>query len=76
MIGSEQLHLLAGDFDTVIVDRHPQGRNAYNVLDVTQKLWYAPKIAHVVKVETERGSSMYAATAFPDRVEGNEVTVP
>jgi len=76
VVGTEHLHLPAGDFDTVIVERRLQGRNAYNVLDVTQKLWYAPKIAHVVKVVTERGSSMYAASAFPDHVEATEVTVP
>jgi adenylate cyclase len=76
VVGTEHLHLPAGDFDTVIVERRLQGRNAYNVLDVTQKLWYAPKIAHVVKIVTERGSSMYAASAFPDHVEATEVTVP
>jgi adenylate cyclase len=76
VVGTEHLHLPAGDFDTVIVERRVQGRNAYNVLDVTQKLWYAPKIAHVVKIVTESGSSMYAASAFPDRLEATEVTVP
>jgi adenylate cyclase len=76
VVGTEHLHLQAGDFDTVIVERHLQGRNAYNVLDVTQKLWYAPKIALVVKFVTERGSSMYAGTTFPDHVEATEVTVP
>ncbi len=35
-----------------------------------------PKIAHVVKIVTERGSSMCAATAFPDRLEATKVTVP
>jgi len=76
VVGTEHLHLPAGDFDTVIVERRLQGRNAYNVLDVTQKLWYAPKIAHVVKIVTDRGSSMYAGSAFPDHVEATEVTVP
>jgi class 3 adenylate cyclase len=76
VVGTENLHLAAGDFDTVIVERRLQGRNAYNALDVTQKFWYAPKIAHVVKIVTERGTSMYTASAFPDHVEATEVTVP
>jgi len=76
VVGTERLNLPAGDFDTVIVERRLQRRNAYNVLDVTQKLWYAPKIAHVVKIVTEHANSMYAASAFPDRVEATEVTVP
>lgn len=76
VIGAEHLHLQAGDFDTVIVERHLQGRSAYEFLDVTQKIWYAPKIAHLVKIVTERSSSMYPGSAFPDRLEATEVTVP
>ena len=76
VVGTEHLHLPAGDFDTVVVERQLQGGNAYNFLDVTQKIWYAPKIAHVVKIVTERSNSMHAASAFPDRVEATEVTVP
>ena len=59
----------------MVVERHLQDGNAYNFLDVTQKIWYAPKIAHVVEIVTERSNSMYAASAFPDRVEATEVTV-
>jgi hypothetical protein len=75
VIGTEHLHLAAGDFDTVIVERHLRARNFVENIDVTQKLWYAPKVACVVKIVTER-NAMYALRALPGHVEATEVTVP
>ncbi len=76
VVGTEHLHLPAGDFDTVIVERHLRAHNYVETIDVTQRLWYAPKLAHVVKIATVRGNSMYVQTALPDHLEATEVTVP
>lgn len=59
----------------MIVDRHLRARNFAENIDVTQKLWYAPKVACVVKIVTER-NAMYALRALPGHVEATEVTVP
>ena len=76
VLGAEHLHVPAGDFDTVIVERHLGARNFVENVDVTQRFWYAPKLAHVVKIVTERGNSTYVQAAFPGHVEATEVTVP
>lgn len=44
--------------------------------DVTQRFWYAPKLAHVVKIVTERGNFTYVQAAFPGHIEVVAVTVP
>ncbi|HXP74166.1 MAG TPA: hypothetical protein VN823_08470 [Stellaceae bacterium] len=76
VVGTERLHLIAGDFDTVVVERRFQLRTFVESVDVTQKLWYAPRIAHVVKIVTDRGKSMYVPGALPGHIEATEVTVP
>jgi class 3 adenylate cyclase len=76
VVGTERLHLSAGDFDTVIVERHLRARNFVENIDVTQRLWYAPKLAHVVRIVTEREHSMYAQRGLPTHLEATEVTVP
>ncbi|HKX09091.1 MAG TPA: adenylate/guanylate cyclase domain-containing protein [Stellaceae bacterium] len=76
VVGTEHLHLPAGDFDTVLVERHLRARNFVEDIDVTQRLWYAPKVAYVVKIETDRGRSMYVQGALPAHVEATEITLP
>ena len=78
VVGTQHLHLPAGDFETVVVERRFLSRAAaiFESVDVTQRIWYAPRIAHVVKVVSERGNSIYIPAALPGRVEATEVTVP
>ena len=78
VVATEHLHLPAGDFDTVVIERRFLSRAGaiFESVDVTQRIWYAPGIAHIVKVVSERGNSVYLPAALPALVEATEVSAP
>jgi adenylate cyclase len=78
VVGTERVHVPAGDFDTVIVERQflSHASAIFDSVDVTQRIWYAPKLGYIVKLVSERGTSIYLPAALPAHVEATEVTVP
>ena len=78
VVGTERVHVPAGDFDTIIVERHflSHAPAIFDSVDVTQRLWYAPKLGYIVKLVSERGTSIYLPAALPAHIEATEVTVP
>ena len=78
VLGTERVHVPAGDFDTVIIERHFVARAPaiFESVDATQRIWYAPKLVHVVKLVSERGNSIYLPAILPGHVEATEATMP